>query len=180
MDSPNCVNRQDIKQCSLAQLGELVAPYLLDVFGTTVRANGTIFSPVEWQDVFLTAAREEMHTLDDVVSLGAPIFQDELSQVTPEARRALEDAIAKDVLLMVVQELPAVEPFDYDAVNSYLHDLRGRFKTERGVSGRQVMFTIRSVLTGTLTGPCLVIVMILLGKARCLQRIRGWLASCSQ
>lgn len=108
--------------------------------------------------------------MNDVVRLAEPLFVDEIAAFTTEAQQCMKDGFACEVLAAFREGLPAVEPFDYDRVNNYLRDLRWRFKSDRGLSGRQVMSVVRAALTGTLTGPCLVVMVILLGKARCLQR----------
>ena len=161
-----------LKQLAMSDLVALIEPYWEAAFGRTSRAEGTIFSASEWQETFLKAAQEEATSLGDAIQLAEPLFLDEITTYTPEAREAMEDGSASDVLSAFLDDLPAIEPFDYDTVNGYLRNLRWRFKSERGISGRQVMFPIRAVLTGTLTGPCLVITITLLGKTRCLQRIQ--------
>jgi glutamyl/glutaminyl-tRNA synthetase len=154
----------------VSELAALVEPRLKAAFGRTHRSEGTVFSASEWRETFLRAAREEMAAWDDVVRLAEPLLADEVAALTPEAREALRSPSAGEVLAAFADTLPTVEPFDYDTVDGCLRELRWRFKNSHGLSGRQVMYPIRAALTGTLTGPCLVVTIILLGRARCLQR----------
>jgi len=157
----------------MADLIALIEPCWQAAFGCTSRTEGTVFSIAEWQETFLRAAREEAASLTDMVRLAVPLFADVITTYTPEARQCLENSFANEVLSAFREGLATVEPFNYDMVNQYLRDLRWRFKSQKGLSGQQVMFSIRAALTGTLTGPCLVIMIILLGQARCLQRVQA-------
>ena len=167
------LDKQHLKERSLSELIALTEPYLQEAFGAISCHIGTVFSETAWRETFTQAISEEMTTLGDVVSLGRPIFEDRFD-LTPEAREAAEQPFTEEVLATVAGDLPGVEPFDYDTVNAYLRSLRARFKAERGLAGRQVMFSIRAALTGTLKGPCLVVVMILVGRDRCLSRIQSF------
>jgi len=167
------LDKQHLKERSLSELNALTEPYLQEAFGAISCHIGTVFSETAWRETFTQAISEEMTTLGDVVSLGRPIFEDRFD-LTPEAREAAEQPFTEEVLAKVAGDLPGVEPFDYDTVNAYLRSLRARFKAERGLAGRQVMFSIRAALTGTLKGPCLVVVMILVGRDRCLSRIQSF------
>jgi len=167
------LSRQHLRERSLSELIALTEPYLQEAFGAISCHAGTVFSETAWRETFTQAVGAEMIKPGDVVSLGRPIFEDRF-ELTPEAREAAEQPFTTEVLATVTGDLPGVEPFDYDTVNSYLHGLRARFKAERGLAGRQVMFAIRAALTGTVKGPCLVVVMILLGRDRCLSRIQSF------
>jgi nondiscriminating glutamyl-tRNA synthetase len=166
------LNKQHLRERSLSELIALTEPYLQEAFGAISCHDGTVFSETAWRETFTQAVGEEMIKLGDVVSLGRPIFRDRFD-LTPEAREAVEQPFTREVLAALAGDLPGVEPFDYETLNNYLRGLRARFKAERGLAGRQVMFSIRAALTGTLKGPCLVVVMILLGRDRCLSRIRS-------
>jgi glutamyl-tRNA synthetase len=165
-------NKQHLKRRSPADIVTLTAPYLQSAFGRVSCHEGTTLSEIEWRETFATATREEMATLQDVVELGRPLFEADFV-LTTEAKQALLATAAPDVLSAVAADLLGLEPFTYDVVNQYLRSLRYRFKTERALAGREVMFPIRAALTGTLKGPCLVVLAILLGRERCLSRIRA-------
>jgi nondiscriminating glutamyl-tRNA synthetase len=165
-------NKQHLKRHSPAAVVALTKPYLQSAFGRVSCHEGTALGETEWRETFATATRDEMATLQDVVELGQPLFEDNFA-LTEEAKQALLAVAAPDVLSALAADLPGLEPFTYDAVNLYLRALRYRFKTERALAGREVMFPIRAALTGTLKGPCLVVLAILLGKERCLSRIRA-------
>jgi glutamyl/glutaminyl-tRNA synthetase len=163
------MDAHSLRRQPVTELMAQVEPHLLAAFGTTSRQEGTVFSAAEWLQTFVTSVTDEMVTLEDAVVLGRPIFEDQFT-MTPEAEEALRGPSDRGVLSAFVEGLPAIEPFDYDTVNEYFRSLRARFKSEQALSGRQVMFPIRVALTGTLKGPCLVIIAILLGKRRCQQR----------
>ena len=165
-------NKQHLKRRSPADIVALTEPHLRSAFGRVSCHEGTALSETEWRETLAAAIREEMATLQDIVELGRPLFEDDFTP-TAEARQARLAAAAPDVLSALAADLPGLEPFTYDTVNQYLRSLRYRFKTERALAGREVMFPIRAALTGTLKGPCLVVVAILLGKERCLHRIRS-------
>jgi glutamyl-tRNA synthetase len=169
-------NKQHLKRRPLADLVALTEPYLHAAFGRVSGHEGTALSETEWRETFIDATREEMITLRDIVELGRPLFEDEFAPTT-EAEQALEAPAAADVLAAFATDLPGLEPLTYGTVNEYLRSLRYRFKTERGITGRDVMFPIRAALTGTLKGPCLVVVTILLGRDRCLTRVHAGIKS---
>jgi len=167
---PDSVDRRRLKELPAPELVALIEPHWRGVFGCSARAEGTVFPVAAWQETFVIAAREEATSLADLVRLAEPLFVDAIVSYTPEAQQCLNDGFAGEVLSAFREGLTAVEPFDYDQVNHYLRDLRWRFKSDKGLTGRQVMSVIRAALTGALAGPCLVVMVILLGKARCLQR----------
>ncbi len=171
LDRLDWFNKQHLKRRSAADVAALTEPYLRAAYGGVSRHEGTALSETEWRETFINAARDELATLHDVVELGRPIFEDQLDP-TPEAEQALRASAATTVLTAFAADLPDLEPFTYDVVNEYLRSLRYRFKTQHGIAGREVMFPIRAALSGTLKGPCLVVLAVLLGKERCLHRIQ--------
>jgi nondiscriminating glutamyl-tRNA synthetase len=98
-------------------------------------------------------------------------FMDGLSY-TAEARDVLSEPVAREVLNAFVDEVESIEAPDVEQANSTLSDLRRALKEQAGLEAREVMFSVRAGLTGSLHGPSLAVVVALLGRERCIQRAR--------
>jgi len=175
---PDRFDRHQIRQMPLEELGDRVRPYLERAFGTWHAwqpDEGGYHSPEAWFHALIEGVQEELTGLADIVPATAFALAQEVA-MTAEAREILARPEAPDVLEAFANQVEALESLDYDTVNAGLKELRQTFKAERELSGRQVMFPIRSALTGRLPGPCLARVVSLLGRNRCLARIRPLLS----
>jgi glutamyl/glutaminyl-tRNA synthetase len=100
------------------------------------------------------------------------IFLDEIAY-TGRAQEVLSAPTAGMVLEAFVEKLNSISGLDVAGASSLLQELRVNFEETEGLKAREVMFPIRASLTGTLEGPSLAAVMALLGKERCIERVRS-------
>jgi nondiscriminating glutamyl-tRNA synthetase len=172
----NWFNRRALCALAADEVTALLLPRWQSAYGVTDRAEGTALSPGEWQRALAQAIRPELDRLDQVAERARFAFVDQIAPLG-EARAALSQPYAGEVLRAFVRELPAVEPFTYAPIDAWIGDLRRRFKAALGVShgvrSRDVMYVLRAALTGRMEGPCLVEVCQLLGVERCAARARA-------
>ena len=161
--------RQRLQRLSDAALAEQLKPYLLAAHGRWHAAQGTGLTPEDWLLLLVQACRGELSELGDIVPLSA-------FALSPQAEREaaacaiLAQPYCATVLADFRTRLSALPVLEYDPVNELFRGLRHDLKGPLGITGVQVMMCVRSALTGRLDGPCLVQVVCLLGKERCLER----------
>jgi glutamyl/glutaminyl-tRNA synthetase len=169
-------NRRCLAQLDEATVTRLFVPYWHDAYGLADRAEGTALASAEWQRALALSVRDEVHALCEVVDRVRFAFVD---AVEPDAQAAqvLAQPYAPEVLSAFARDVSSVAPFRFGPIDAYVSDLRWRFKASHGVRSRDVMYVVRAALTGQLGGPCLVDACQLLGRRRCVERIRAALAA---
>lgn len=165
-------NRQHLKRRPLAEVVELCRPYLQEAFGadTSWRADSGFPSPAEWLATLVGAVYEEVACLAEIPDAVRFAF-DEDAPLASDAQQALTEPAAGLVLEEFDQRLRRLSDPRPESVRQMLGELRGALKASHGLAGRQVMFPVRAALTGRLHGPQLDIVIALLGRQRCLERV---------
>jgi len=170
------LERQDLKPLSAREVSALIRPHLAEAHGVPTRHEGTALSAEQWLDAIAEAIRSELNCPPDAVDLARFAFVDEVSH-TADALESLGQPSAPQVLRAFADGWACLPAHDYETADTFFRDLRKQFKEAQGLSGVEVMQPIRAALTGSLEGPCLVVVSILLGKDRCLQRVFAVLKS---
>jgi len=168
----NWFNKWYIRHFAPSRIAQAVAPYLRDTYGQDERSGGTAYSPQAWRELLVEHVREEVNSLDQIPARVGFVFLDEI-HYTAEAREVLNAPAARRVLEIFVEKLNALPSPDVTQASSLLQELRLRFKERENLKAGAVMFPVRASLTGALQGPSLAAVMALLGKERCVQRVRG-------
>ncbi len=152
---------------------------LQNAYGCWHRAAGTGLTPHEWLTVLAEAVQAEATDEDDAVALSHFALADDIGECRSAwARAALSQPYARTVLLAVDETLTIADAISPQAAQDYLRRIRHRFRDEQELRGRLVMAVIRAALTGDVRGPCLGIVVALLGCDRARARIEECL-SCS-
>lgn len=171
----NWFNRKYLKRLPVESLAEHVAPYLKEAYGCATRHDGTSLSAQGWLHLLVEAVRDELSCLSDIANSSRFAFA-ERPEADEDARKALAQPHAAEVLRAFADGWTRLPSHDYDTVEAFFDELRKELKSERGLSGKSVMQTVRAALTGSMKGPCLVAVAALLGRERCLARVRTVLA----
>ena len=143
------------------------------MYGLTHRwtEDGGYATPAEWWDALARAVAGELHAPDDLP--GALRFAFEDGVVAGDtAKEALRGPHAPAVLTDFVSRLETLERATPDAVAQLFKELRATFRERHAMRGRDVMFAVRAALSGTIEGPCLEVVVCLLGRRRCAERAR--------
>jgi nondiscriminating glutamyl-tRNA synthetase len=146
-------------------------------YGLPDRAGGTALRPEEWRQVLARAILDDIRRLDQAVPQARFAFTDEVVY-GPDAREVLAQPYALAILHAFAQGLPSVSPFDYDAINAFVSQMRWQFKASLGIRSRDTMYVIRAALTGHMHGPCLVVACQLLGQQRCVERAQKAIGYC--
>ena len=166
----NWFNRWYIRGSSTERIAQLAAPYLAEAYGKEEHSDGTAYSPRAWLKLLVECVREEVDSLGQMPAHVAFAFLDELAY-TGEAAEALRSPEAGDVLSAFLESVEPLESLDVSTAKAVLQGLRAVMKERRNLGPRQVLFPIRASLTGSVHGPDLAVVLALLGKERCVQRI---------
>lgn len=145
-------------------------------YGRWHRAEGTAHTPEDWLSILYHATAQEAATAEEMAALSAFAFLDRVEHLSEEAAAALQGPDADQVLSYVLQTLNEESLTTPESANAYLRQVRHRFRDLCGLRGKLVMFPLRAALTGTMIGPCLGVVISLLGSERCRQRIRARLS----
>jgi len=147
-------------------------PRLEAAFGRWEASAGTAYDAERWYAALVAALAQEAKTLEEMVALSEFAFVERVTRLTPAAQEALAGAWAPGVLRHCLETLSAPALSGAEAAAAYLRTLRHHWRDTAGLRGQQVMFPLRAALTGTMVGPCLGIVISLLGLARCVQRLQ--------
>lgn len=147
-------------------------PLLERAFGRWEASAGTAYSAEEWYTTLVTALAQEAKSVPEMVALSAFAFVERVTCFTPAAQEALAGPYADQVLRHCLETLTPSAVASAEAAAAYLRTLRHHWRDVAGLRGQQVMFPLRAALTGTMVGPCLGIVVALLGLERCCQRLQ--------
>jgi glutamyl-tRNA synthetase len=175
LDRLNWFNKWYIRHLPVDRIAREAAPYLEETYESEDRSEGTAYNAQAWLELLMDNVREEVDTLSQIPAHVSFAFADDPAY-TKEAKEALEAPAAARVLKSFADALEAVDILDSSAASDVLQSLRSQLK-EEDLTSREVMLPVRAGLTGTLHGPNLAVVMALLGKERCLERVRRTLGS---
>ena len=140
----------------LEEVADRVAP-LLQAAGYDIDEDDYLLDVVE-------VLRPRAETLVEIVEQ-AGYFFNETMRYDEGARKQL--AAGQAHLEAVERRLSMLEFFDYDGVDDMLRD----YVQDEAVAMGKVMMPLRAALTGTTNAPGVVDLIVILGKARSLQRI---------
>ena len=138
--------------------------------------DGGYATPSAWWDALAGSIREELRAPDDLPAAVHFAFAEDVP-LAAQAADALGGACAPDILSDFVSRLERLGSAEPEAVKRLFQELRSAFRERHGIRGRDVMFVVRSALTGRVQGPCLEVVVCLLGRRRCAERARRQLKS---
>jgi hypothetical protein len=151
---------------------EALRPLLEQTFGRWEASAGTAYAAETWYATLVTALAQEAKSIPEMVALSAFAFEERVTRLTPAAQEALAGPWAPQVLRHCLDTLTPDAVASSQAAAEYLRALRHHWRDVAGLRGQQVMFPLRAALTGTMVGPCLGIVLSLLGWDRCRQRLQ--------
>jgi nondiscriminating glutamyl-tRNA synthetase len=166
----NWFNRWYIRHLPSERIAQAVAPYLREAYGREERSEGTAYSPQEWLELLAENVREEVNSLGQMPAHVAFAFLDDLA-FTGEAAQVVGKPSTREVLEAFAEMVQPGPPLDVSAAKTVLDKIKSLLRERRNLAAREVMFPVRASLTGSLHGPDLAVVMALLGRHRCLQRI---------
>lgn len=163
-DKLNWVNAQHIKQKSDEELAALLQPYLKEA--------GRIDDETDpaWLMLLAATFKDNLHTLQDIVEESAMVFADTVDTVEPEAEEYLQSEQAPVLAKAMHEAIGSVEDFAEEAKT-----LMKRVQKETGIKGKPLFMTMRSLLTGSVHGPDLNQLLLLLGPDKLQRRLQAYL-----
>ena len=157
-----------------AKLGWVNAHILHHASGTQIAAWGAAFLPPlasAWEPArtaaLLEAVRGNLATLADLPGELAPFLEDTVP-FDPEADAVLHAELARTLCETLATELEGLAPWSGDAVKSAIQSVGRRL----GLKGSGLFQPVRAAVTGRVHGPELPLVAELLGRERCVTRLR--------
>ena len=158
-----------------AKLGWVNAHYLHHASGEQLEAWGAAFLPRALASVeparraaLLQGVRGNLATLADLPSELGP-FVEETVTLDPDARAALEPETARTLCGTLAVELEGLAQWSGDAVKSAIQSVGRRL----ALKGSALFQPVRAALTGRVHGPELPLVAELVGRDRCVARLRN-------
>jgi nondiscriminating glutamyl-tRNA synthetase len=164
-------NKSYIRRLPVERIARNAAPYLKEAYGQQECSAGTAYEPQAWLELLVDNVREELDTLTEIPAHVAFAFVDEPAY-TGEAHAALQAPSAAAVLKAFAEMVSQAATLDLPEAHELLARLRSTLKQRSNLGAREVMLPIRAVLTGSIHGPNLSVVLALLGKDRCQSRVQ--------
>lgn len=164
------------KDYALSELLPMSRSMLREAYGCETRwtDDGGYPSAEEWLTKLIASVQQELTRLDELPAAVRFAFDDHMVVSAPMAE-AIAHAWVKDVLAMFAERLQPLARTEPETIADLFKDLRAACKEKFGLRGRDVMTAVRAALTGTIEGPCLEVVVCLLGRRRCLERVNRFL-----
>ncbi len=161
----NWMNGVYIRQTENYVLVDLLRPFLVDAGLVT-----QLFINSRWDYMIKVVGllKERCRLLSDFVAQGYYFFTDEFSFDEKGVKKFFSAPQAADQLENWLVELEKIEPFETEQLENALRDLAEKL----GVKAATLIHPTRLALTGITKGPSLFELMELLGKEKCLLRIR--------
>jgi glutamyl-tRNA synthetase len=122
----------------------------------------------DWFARTIDLLRARYRTTQDFATLGRPYFSDEFEYEADAVKKNLKDPRLKDLLPGLADRLAPVENFTHDAAESALR----LYSEEQGVKAGLLINAARTALTGQGVGPGMFDIMVTLGRARTVDRLR--------
>ncbi len=158
------MNGHYIRQKPVEEIARMLVPYFAE--------KGWIQEPPtdnEWHYLLQVTplVQERMRTLKEAVDL-ADFFYCEPESYDEKARTRLSKEGVADLLLELSNRLEALSEFSVEQIEATVRQLAA----ERGLKAAEVIHPTRAAVTGRMEGPSLFHLMAVLGKERCVGRLR--------
>lgn len=162
---------------SVKELAERSRPLLRDAYGREDywTEDGGYHTPAAWRAALAKSLYQEISAIEELPAAARFAFVD-MVEPGKQAIEALAGQHAAEVLSTFAGRIRELERTEPGTVQALFSELRALFREQYDLRGRDVMFIVRSALTGTVEGPCLEVVVCLLGRRRCLERIQNQLS----
>ena len=156
------INGHYVREKSPEELAEKIKPYLVKA--------GLIDDSYDHDDLVLLAEtwQSAIDKYSDAAKLASNMFKAPADMDwEDEAKEALESEDAKTLVDAFIAKLDEIDSFDQEFVKSVMKTLQ----KETGIKGKNLWFPIRAALTGSVHGPDLSNVMLLVGKDKIKERL---------
>jgi glutamyl-tRNA synthetase len=162
----NDLQGEYIRMKSVDELADLVLPWLQ-------KAGCVSGSPSDDELSYLRAVtaliQERLVLLKDAPNVVSYLYRDELEYEEKGVRKHLAKDTTPALFNAVIEKLQAVDGWTVDAIDAAIRDAGASV----GMEGGAVIHPIRMAVTGRTWGPGLFELMEIIGKDRCLSRLRA-------
>ena len=134
--------------------------------------DGGYPTPADWFLALAESVAAELNDFGELPAAARFAFVDDVV-AGDAATETLAGMYASDILADFARQMERLSRAAPDAVRLLFKELRATFRERGEIRGRDVMFVVRSALTGSVEGPCLEVVVCLLGRRRALDRVRA-------
>lgn len=166
------MNSHYIRGCSPERLTELCVPY----FQSAGLVSDELDDPQRcYAERVLILEQERMRLLSEAPTLCHFFFRDDFDYDEKATSRLLKDSEVGDMLIQLQNRLEALDEYTDTGIEAVIRELA----KVREVKAGQIIHPTRAALTGRTTGPPLFEMMAVLGRDRCIDRLRrcvGWMA----
>jgi glutamyl-tRNA synthetase/nondiscriminating glutamyl-tRNA synthetase len=144
----NWMNRHYMKESAPRRLTELCVPFLVQA-GYLVESVDE--STLSWLERLLDAVLKNLDHLDQVPAAAKLIFDYDATSIVSgdEAKKVLEDPVAREVLKAFVPRMLALDQVAYER----FREVTKAVQKETGRKGKDLFHPIRVALTGAASGP---------------------------
>lgn len=123
-----------------------------------------------WFSSAVDLLRQRYNLTTDFATLGRPYFSDSFDMEPKALKKNLgKDPAIKEYLPRMADVLEKVEPFDLESTEKAIRDLAD----DLGVKAGLLINAARAAVTGQTVGPGLFDVLVVLGRERCVVRLRN-------
>jgi len=159
------LNGHYVRASTPERILELALPFL--------QREGLLPEPVpperlEWVTEVVAAVQERIKTLGEIPSATSPFFADEIEYDPKAVKKLFTRPGTTRLLEEAARALDELEPFTLGSTEETYRALAER----QGISTSALFHPTRLALTGRTVGPGLFDVMVLLGRERCVERLR--------
>jgi glutamyl-tRNA synthetase len=130
----------------------------------------------EWFARTIDLLRARYRTTVDFAVLGRPYFSDEFDYEPAAVKKNLKDERLKELLPGLADQLAALGDFTHDTAEAALR----AYSEAQGVKAGLLINASRTALTGQAVGPGMFDIMVTLGRARTVERLRRAVALVGQ
>ena len=161
----NDLQGEYVRMMSVEDLAERILPF--------VQAAGYVGKPPSGEDMgylrrVTALVRERLVLLKDAPGLVSYFYRDDFDYDEKGARKYLSKDTTPALLNAVIERLQPAEPWSVESIESAVREAG----TSLGMEGGEVIHPVRMAITGRTFGPGLFDLMEVIGRERCVVRLR--------
>ncbi len=164
----NWMNGEYIRESSPERIRDMAIPYLQEEGLVDEKISPEDY---QWLKEVIALLQEQLEYVSQVVTHIKVFFGDEIEELSPEGAEMLEDEQARQIVQRFREECTQVESWDKETIKGIFK----RIGKDLGAGGKKLFQPVRVGLTGTLQGPDLQSLIILLGREKVANRLQNTL-----
>ncbi len=155
----NWMNSEYIKKETPEVITRLALPYLVEAGLMEQEPSAQQY---DWLVKVISLLQEQLHFVEEVVPFIQVFFGDRIDEFTPEALDMMKEESSPKVVERFREQVLQEENWEVPSIKAIFKGI-GK---ELGVSGKKLFQPVRASLTGSLEGPDLQSLILLLGRER--------------